>query len=378
MPGCPTFVHRFDARTAFAGPFRSGISLHSHTMYSKEYLGRLPTYIAKFPIGGYIIERELGRLHLYQHWNFDFNRIYWTPPLSPREAHKLESEQIERQLGLEALVSLSDHDSIEAGMHLRMLEGTASAPISVEWTVPFEDTVFHIGVHNLPAGSAMAWMTELGSFTAKPDAKQLRGILSGLESEKSVLVVLNHPYWDAESIGPERHKRALRSFLSKFLPQVHAIEVNGMRSRKENREVLQLGAVLGIPVISGGDRHGLEANAVLNVSPAESFEEFVEEVREEKRSEIVLMPQYFEPLPLRLIENAWHALSDAPGEFGRGHWMTRVFFEQKGEAQALSQFTGTRFHHVVDKFRWVISLVANPVLRLAVRLPFLGHEEGGL
>jgi len=378
MPGCPTFVHRFDARTAFAGPFRSGISLHSHTMYSKEYLGRLPTYIAKFPIGGYVIERELGRLHLYQHWNFDFNKIYWTPPLSPREAHKLESEQIERQLGLKAMVSLSDHDSIEAGMHLRMLEGTASVPISVEWTVPFEDTVFHIGVHNLPAGSATAWMTELGSFTAKPDAKRLRGILSGLESEKSVLVVLNHPYWDAENIGPERHKRALRSFLSKFLPQAHAIEVNGMRSRKENREVLELGAVLGIPVISGGDRHGLEANAVLNVSPAESFEEFVEEVREEKRSEIVLMPQYFEPLPLRLIENAWHALSDAPGEFGRGHWMARVFFEQNGEAQALSQFTGTRFHHVVDKFRWVISLVANPVLRLAVRLPFLGHEEGGL
>jgi len=115
--------------------------------------------------------------------------------------------------------------------------------------------------------------------------------------------------------------------LSKFLPQVHAIEVNGMRSRKENREVLEPGAVLGIPVISGGDRHGLEANAVLNVSPAESFEEFVQEVREEKKSEIVLMPQYFEPLPLRLIENAWHALSDAPGEFGRGHWMTRVFFE---------------------------------------------------
>ena len=263
-------------------------------------------------------------------------------------------------------------------MHLRMLEGTASVPISVEWTVPFEDTVFHIGVHNLPAGRAMAWMAELQSFTAKPDGKRLRGILSGLESEKSVLVVLNHPYWDAESVGPQQHQRALRGFLSKFLPQVHAIEVNGMRSRKENREVLQLGAVLGIPVIAGGDRHGLEANAVLNVSRAASFEEFVEEVRDEKKSEIVLMPQYFEPLPLRLVENAWHALADAPGEFGRGHWMKRVFFVQNGEARALSQFTGTRFHRFVDKFRWVISLVANPVLRPALRLPFLGHEEGGL
>jgi len=378
LPALPTLLHRFDARTAFAAQFRSGISLHSHTMYSKEYLGRLPLYIAKFPVGGYIIERELGRLHLYQHWSFDFSKIYWTPPLSPREAHQLESAQIEGQLGLRALVSLSDHDNIEAGTHLRMLEGAAGVPISVEWTVPFEDTVLHIGVHNLPRESALPWMAELRSFTAKPQGKKLRGILCGLDSEKSVLVVLNHPYWDAESIGPERHKRALRSFLSKFLPQVHAIEVNGMRSRKENREVLQLGAVLGVPVVSGGDRHGLEANAVLNVSQAASFEEFVEEVRDAKRSEIVLMPQYFDPLPLRLIENAWHALSDAPGEFGRGHWMTRVFIEQDGEAQGLSQFTGTRFHRVVDNFRWVISLVANPLLRPALRLPFLGHEEGGL
>ena len=378
MPGCPTLLHRFDARTAFAGQFRSGISLHSHTMYSKEYLGRLPTYIAKFPVGGYIIERELGRLHLYQHWDFDFSKIYWTPPLSPREAHKLEAEQIERQLGLRAIVSVSDHDNIEAGIHLRMLEGTSSVPISVEWTVPFEDTVFHIGVHNLPEENAMAWMAELGSFTAQPDGKKLRGILCALDSEESVLVVLNHPYWDAESIGAERHKRALRGFLSRFLGQLHAIEVNGMRSRKENREVLELGAVLRIPVISGGDRHGFEANAVLNLSPAASFEEFVREVRDEKRSEIVFMPQYFEPLPLRLIENAWHALSDAPGEFGRGHWMTRVFIEQNGEAKRLSQFTGTRFHRFVDKFRWVISLVANPLLRPALRLPFLGHEEGGL
>lgn len=378
MAGRPTLVHKFDPHTGFVSQLRSGISLHSHTMYSKEYLGRLPRYISRIPIGSYIIERELGRLHLYQHWNFDFKKFYWTPALSPREAHKLESEQIEKNLGLPAIVSISDHDNIEAGMHLRMLGTTAGAPISVEWTVPFEDTEFHLGVHNLPEESAMAWMSEMASYTEKQDARKLRGILDGLNSEALVLVVLNHPYWDANSIGPERHKQALRSFVSKFLPQLHAIEVNGMRSRKENREVLQLGAVLGIPVISGGDRHGLEPNAVLNLSRGTSFEEFVQEVRWEKRSEILLMPQYFEPLPLRLVENAWHALSDAPGEFGRQHWMTRVFVEQNGEVKALSQFMGTRFHLVVDKFRWAISLVANPVIRPALRLPFIRNEGGGL
>jgi hypothetical protein len=78
------------------------------------------------------------------------------------------------------------------------------------------------------------------------------------------------------------------------------------------------------------------------------------------------------------VENAWHALSDAPGEFGRRHWMTRVFIEEEGKTLPLSQHAGTRFHRIVDKFRWVIGLVANPKLRPALRLPFLGNEGGGL
>ena len=58
--------------------------------------------------------------------------------------------------------------------------------------------------------------------------------------------------------------------------------------------------------------------------------------------------------------------------------MTRVFIEENGGAKALSQFTGTRFQRVIDTFRWVIGLVANPVLRPALKLPLLGNEEGGL
>jgi hypothetical protein len=58
--------------------------------------------------------------------------------------------------------------------------------------------------------------------------------------------------------------------------------------------------------------------------------------------------------------------------------MTRVFIEENGEAIPLSQFTGTRFHRLIDKFRWVIALVTSPRLRPALRLTFLGNEEGGL
>src|SRR5208282_5233063 len=252
MEGGPTLVHRFDPRGQASRKYRTGISLHSHTMHSKEYLGRLPTYIAKFPIGSYILEREIGRLHLYERRVFDFKKYYWTPPLSPREAHELERKQIEEQLGLQAEVSLSDHDNIEAGMHLRMLEGMARTPISLEWSVPYGETVFHLGVHNLPGPRATAWMEEFAAYTANPNPNRLRELLECLNAEREVLIVLNHPFWDAESLGPKEHRAAVK-----------------------------LGEELNIPVISGGDRHGCEANAVLNVTNAGSFAEFVQEVRED-------------------------------------------------------------------------------------------------
>jgi predicted metal-dependent phosphoesterase TrpH len=377
MNAAQTQVYRYRSNTKEIAHCRTGISLHSHTMHSREYLGRLPGYIAKFPIGGYILEREIGRAHLYQGRVFDFKKVYWTPPLSPREADALERGQIEKA-GLAALVSLTDHDNLEAGKHLQMLAERSRTPISVEWTVPYEKTEFHIGVHNLRASRADAWMNEFAACTKQLRREHVREILASLNEDKGVLLVLNHPYWDAESLGQAAHRETLNWFLKDFLAFLHAIEVNGMRSRRENREALQLGEALNVPVISGGDRHGLEPNAVLNVSRAQSFEEFVAEVRWERRSEILLMPQFFEALPLRMVENAYHALCDAPGEFGRRHWMTRVFVEEGGKAKALSQFTGTRFHKVIDQFRWVMGLVANPVVRPALRLPFVGYEEGGL
>lgn len=374
-----TQVLKFDRSLPFAGKFRSGVSLHSHTMHSREYLGRFPGYISQIPVVSYIVEREVGRLHLHGGRIVDFRRIYWTPPLSPREAFGLEQQQIEQSLGLRALVSLSDHDNIEAGRHLRMLERTSHVPVSVEWSVPYEQTVFHLGVHNLPVARANAWMEELARFTANPRSQRLRQLLHELNAEPSVLLILNHPYWDAESVGPEQHRDSLAIFLQKYGHLLHALELNGLRSRRENEQIVKLSETSDLPLVSGGDRHGCEPNAVLNLTAATSFADFVDEIRCERRSNIVLMPQYFEPLRHRLLEGAWHALSDAPGEFGRRHWMTRVFVEgSDGSPRPLSDFTGTRFQHVVDKFRWVMAFLVSPQVRPAVRLAFLGHEDGGL
>jgi hypothetical protein len=379
MQSCPTLVLKHDQALLVSGKYRSGVSLHSHTMHSREFLGRLPGYIAKIPIASYVIEREVGRLHLYGGRVVDFQKMYSTPPLSPREAFEVEQRQVEEKLGLRALVSLSDHDNIEAGLRLQILERTKRAPVSVEWSVPYDQTVFHLGVHNLPAMEATAWMEALASFTANPRTVVLRQLLHELNAEASVLLVLNHPYWDAESVGPDQHRDSLAIFLQKYGHLLHGLELNGLRSRNENAQVLKLSKAADLPVVSGGDRHGCEPNAVLNLTAATTFADFADEIRLERRSQVVLMPQYFEPLGHRLLESAWHALSDAPGEFGRAHWMTRVFIPgADGSPRPLSDFMGTRFQRVVDAFRWIMAFLVSPQMRPAVRLAFLGNEEGGL
>jgi hypothetical protein len=379
MKNASTQVLKFDRALDAAAKVRSGISLHSHTMHSSEYLSRLPEYISKIPIASYVIEREIGRLHLYTGRIVDFRRIYWTPPLSPRKALDLERKQIEQCLGLAPLVSLSDHDNIEAGMHLQLLEHPSNVPVSLEWTVPYEQTVFHLGVHNLPVSCAKRWMSELASFTARPRPELLRQLLRELNAEPSVLLVLNHPYWDSESTGREQHRDTLAIFLQKYGHLLHALELNGFRSRAENLEILQLAEIADLPAISGGDRHGCEPNALLNLSSAITFTDFVDEIRIERRSQILLMPQYFEPLRHRMLQGAWDALADAPAELGRRHWMTRVFLQEPdGSSRPLSALAGPYFEGLIDKFRWIMAFLVSRQIRPAVRFAFLGSEDTGL
>jgi len=88
-------------------------------------------------------------------------------------------------------------------LHLRMLPGTEDVPVSVEWSVPCEGTVFHLGVHNLPASEANRWMEEFAKFTAKANARRLGELFGELNANPSVLIVLNHPFWDADGAPAE-------------------------------------------------------------------------------------------------------------------------------------------------------------------------------
>lgn len=323
-----------EARWTF---YRTGVSLHSHTSHSRETLDFIPRIAGRTPLlREAVLLNEWRYRRCHDGEELDYGDCWWTPPLGPREALRVEREQIEH-LGMNPLVSITDHDNIGAPQLLRVLPEGRRIPISVEWTVPYRGLHFHLGVHNLSSRRAASTMEALGDFTRNPEEPKLEGLLDWLTEDESTLLVLNHPYWDEKGAGVARHAVVAELFLARYRRHLHALEVNGLRPWTENRRALRLGQKTSIPVVAGGDRHCLEPNAVLNLTNASTFDEFVEEVRHYHRSRMLIMPQYREPLPLRMLYSVTDVMREnAEHTHGWTKWSDRVFFKRKGEVVPLS------------------------------------------
>jgi hypothetical protein len=319
--------------------FRSGVSLHSHTNQSRETLDFLAnlgsTYSMIRPLLARL-ERRAEKLHGVR---IDYASSYWTPPMTPRLAFDLESGQIEK-LGLSSMVSITDHDTIEAPMLLRTVPSARRIPVSVEWSVPYGGVQdFHIGIHNLPSARARQWMNTFAAFTANPGEQRLREILIALHEEPGVLVVFNHPMWDLFLVGEKRHQFMVNEFLLKFGAWIHALELNGLRNWEENRETRRLAERWNMVLVSGGDRHGVEPNANINLTNSTSFTEFVHEIRRERTSSVLFMPQYAHPWKHRLLHSTLDAIRNYP-DFPQGSrtWDERAYHpDARGVMRPLSE-----------------------------------------
>ena len=310
--------------------FAAGVSLHSHTNQSKETLD----FIAEMTEGKRLIQSIMrwaeDRSERTAGIRPNYARSYWTPPLTPRLAFDLERKQIESLTELPALVSITDHDDIQAPLLLRSIESARHIPVSVEWTVPFAETAFHLGVHNLPSAAGVAWMERLTAFTAIPVATRPAGLITEMLAElhemPGVLLVFNHPNWDLYAVGQKLHDVRVNDFLAANGQFIDALELNGLRNWKENQAVSLLAKQWNQLVISGGDRHGVEPNANINLTYATSFTEFVYEVRRERRSHVLFMPQYAQPWKHRILQSTLDAVRNYP-EFPEGsrRWDERVY-----------------------------------------------------
>jgi len=319
--------------------FRTGVSLHSHTNQSRETLDFLANLGSTYSIIRPLLARLERRAEKLHGVRVDYASSYWTPPMTPKLAFDSERGQIER-LGLHSMVSITDHDTIEAPMLLRTVPSARQIPVSVEWSVPYGGVQdFHIGIHNLPSARAKQWMNTLAEFTAKPNSDCLKEILIALHEEPNVLVIFNHPMWDLFLIGEERHRFMVNEFLQKFGAWIHALELNGLRNWEENRETRRLAECWNMVLVSGGDRHGVEPNANINLTNATSFTEFVHEIRRERKSNVLFMPQYAQPWKHRLLQSTLDAIRNYP-DFPQGSrtWDERAYHpDARGVVRPLSE-----------------------------------------
>jgi hypothetical protein len=356
--------------------FRCGVSLHGHTLHSREGAGLVAKAVRQVP--------ALGAILHHQHRRFggtdferDVSKFWWTSPLSAGQALSLERSQIEEKLGLEAMVSLSDHDNIEAPSQLQLLESNDRVPVSVEWTAPFGSSCFHLGVHNLPPRDAQATMARLEDATTTRRPQLVHALLHELSESPGVLIVLNHPLWDLPCIGQEQHNRLLMEFIARHKRCIHGLEINGLRDWQENKGVIRLAKETGLPIISGGDRHGREPNATVNLTNARTFGAFVEQVRSGS-SCVLVMPQYLEPLNLRIIQTIWEIVRDDPKHsLGWTRWQDRVFMDgHDGKARSMTELLhGRRAPLLLRQFVRTVRLLASPRLRPALQFAMAGGPE---
>lgn len=369
-----TRLHILHDAKGLASKAKTGVSLHCHTEHSKEMLDFVPYYADKLPVISYFWQKEKKRYKEREGRGVDFSTSYWSPPMTGQSVYEIEKRQIS-EAGLEAIVSITDHDSIDAGVQVNQNQQGVRAPISLEWTVPFDYGFFHVGVHNLPPDRAVEITKTLLDYTFVKENhsnEKLQEMFAMLNELAGVLVILNHPIWDIELVGEKKHEALLKDFIKTHGRWIHAFEINGFRSWSENKLVIEMAEALGIPIATGGDRHGCKPNTVINLTNADTFEEFVGEIRVGKKSEVVLMPEYEQPLHSRQLQSFSEILKHYP-EFveGRQKWFERVFFDGgdgKGARSLVSHGWRRGGPTWLRAAIWTLGFLGGPHMRPAFRL----------
>ena len=375
-----TTVH-FESHPEGLNRFRTGVSLHGHTLHSREALRFVYRLAKKHKYVRVGLGRGEARYLRANGTELDLGRAWWTPPAAPLDAWALEKNHIENGFNLQALVSLSDHDNIEAPLSLRLLDQCKEVPISVEWTVPFGPTFFHLGIHNLPPDRARELMDEFSRFTLTrgkvcQSTPKLADLLQTLNESRETLIVFNHPCWDENGIGQVQHMEWMGRFFAGYGRYFHALELNGLRPWPENRQVLRMARDLRMPIVSGGDRHALEPNTMLDLTNASSFSEYVEQVRSGV-TDVFVTNQYREPFQLRVIQVLSEIMQNHENH-GRGWrlWSDRVFYRcDDGVVRSLTTLFSNYTPVAIDLFVRGISLVRHRSVLNTFRIAFPRNQE---
>jgi hypothetical protein len=309
---CPVHRSRTVARQGRPKGFRTGVSLHSHTNQSRETLDFLANFGNQFPVMRPLMSRMERRAEQIHGVRIDYAASYWTPPMTPKLAFDLETRRSRssawRRWFRSRTTTTSRRPCFCAPCPARgrfRCRWSGARPTAACSRSTWACTT-------CPAPARQSGWRRSRSYTANPSDARLTEILVALNHEPNVLVVFNHPMWDLYLIGKEKHQFLVNEFLQKNGAYLHALELNGLRNWDENRAVRRLAEKWNMLLISGGDRHGVEPNANINLTNATSFTEFVHEIRREKKSHVLFMPQYAEPWKHRILQSTIDAIRTIP------------------------------------------------------------------
>ena len=170
------------------------------------------------------------------------------------------------------------------------------------------------------------------------------------------------------------HEPIVRDFIRHVRPWLHALEFNTMQTVKANRRVAAIAEEFDLPVVSGGDRHGFEPNAVLNLTNARTFSEFVHEIRHEKKSIVLFMAHYRRPITVRYAENVNAMIKQYPDMPGREAWYDRVFYRcPDGVTRSFTEMMGD--HRAVKISRVVIKILGMVAQTASLVAPLFNHSS---
>lgn len=269
------------------------VSLHNHSCHSVERLAALNHVVRKAfmrPVSG-IVQRSFG---LGGVPDLNYADVTYNPPYTPEDVYQMEAAGAARW-GFDGIhFAITDHD--EFAGNVALLRGrpdlNGRIALSEELSLWFEGHLFHLGVCHLPETGAEQTHAQIQSAARDKRYDELFEILRAT----GCLVILNHPLvaWK-----PGAPAIPVEGLLSRYGWAIHALEINGMRTREENDAVLTLAREWRKPVVGGGDSHLLVPSSVLSLSRAASFKDFVAEVKEGQAVPFVT-PEYFAPLNWKL------------------------------------------------------------------------------
>ena len=270
------------------------VCLHTHSCYSVENLASLNWVMDQpymRPFKG-TLRRAFGLPHPD---GVDYRHLCYSPPFRPHDIWRLESASASA-LGVDhLLLAITDHDEIAGGVELRaqLPAHTSQLAMGEELTIRFEQSLFHLGVTGLPVERVDALHTSLQQHARTRNLDAVFETLASLHC----LTVLNHPLldWGGGTIGAA----PVLALLRRYGWAIDALEINGMRTLRENEAVVALAAEVCKPLVGGGDSHLLLASSALSASQATTYADFVAEVKSGE-SHVVVTRGYFLPLRWRL------------------------------------------------------------------------------